>query len=144
MGKVFLSLKFMYNMERFATQIYRTQRKAFAEEEISERLKAAADNEQQHVNNLKARIVELNGSPSRLGFLFQMIGRVLGFITRIFGKLTILKADVWVEQRAIKDYGFFLNKIEFDEKTVALIRTIIKDEERHVSTWQNSMEILKA
>lgn len=144
MGKVFLSLKFMYNMERFATQIYRTQRKAFAEEEISERLKAAADNEQQHVNNLKARIVELNGSPSRLGFLFQMTGRVLGFITRIFGKLTILKADVWVEQRAIKDYGFFLNKIEFDEKTVALIRTIIKDEERHVSTWQNSMEILKA
>ncbi len=144
MGKVFLSLKFMYNMERFATQIYRTQRKAFAEEEISERLKAAADNEQQHVNNLKARIVELNGSPSRLGFLFQMTGRVLGFITRIFGKLTILKADVWVEQRAIKDYGFFLNKVEFDEKTVALIRTIIKDEERHVSTWQNSMEILKA
>jgi bacterioferritin len=134
----------MYNMERFATQIYRTQRKAFAEEEISERLKAAADNEQQHVNNLKACIVELNGSPSRLGFLFQMTGRVLGFITRIFGKLTILKADVWVEQRAIKDYGFFLNKVEFDEKTVALIRTIIKDEERHVSTWQNSMEILKA
>ena len=144
MGKVFLSLKFMYNMERFATQIYRTQRKAFAEKEIADRLKAAADNEQQHVNDLKARIVELKGSPSWLGFLFQMAGRAVGFITRIFGKLTILKADVWVEQRAIKDYGFFLNKVEFDEKTRAMIKKIIIDEEGHVSTWQNSIEMLKA
>ena len=144
MGMTIHSLRFMYNMERFATQIYRTQRSAFKEKEIADKLSAAADNEQQHVDYLKARIAELNGAPSRLGFLFQMAGRILGFVARIFGKLFILKTDIWVEKRAIKDYGSFLRKVDFDEKSVLLIEKIIADEKIHVSTWQHSIEILES
>ncbi len=144
MGMANHSLRFMYNMERFATQIYRTQRSAFKEKEIIDKLSAAADNEQQHVDYLKARIAELNGAPSRLGFLFQMAGRTLGFVARIFGKLFILNTDIWVEKRAIKDYGSFLKKVDFDEKSVVLIEKIIADEKIHVSTWQHSIEILES
>ena len=138
------SLRFMYNMERFATQIYRTQRSAFKEKEIVDKLSAAADNEQQHVDYLKARIAELNGAPSRLGFLFQMAGRILGFVARIFGKLFILNTNIWVEKRAIKDYGGFLGKVDFDEKSVVMIEKIIADEKIHVITWQRSIEILES
>jgi demethoxyubiquinone hydroxylase (CLK1/Coq7/Cat5 family) len=144
MGMANHSLRFMYNMERFATQIYRTQRSAFKEREIIDKLSAAADNEQQHVDYLKARIAELNGAPSRVGFLFQMAGRTLGFVARIFGKLFILNTDIWVEKRAIKDYGSFLRKVDFDEKSVVLIEKIIADEKIHVSTWQRSIEILES
>lgn len=143
MNRVINSLKFMYNMERFATQIYRTQRGAFTAEEIIKRLEAAADNEQQHVDNLQERILDLHGTPSYIGFVFQIAGRILGLAARGLGKLFILKTDIWIEKRAIKDYRNFLNKIDFDEKSVALIERIIVDEQRHVDTWENSVKILE-
>jgi rubrerythrin len=46
------SLKFMYNMERFAIQIYLTQRRVFNEESMLKKLNAAAENEQEHVLTL--------------------------------------------------------------------------------------------
>ena len=137
------SLKFMYNMERFATEIYQTQRRAFAKIEIADKLRAAAENEQQHTNNLQGRILELNGNPSRLGFLFQIVWSILGLVTRSLGRLFMLKTDIWIEKRAIKDYRSFLKRVGFDEKSVGLIERIIIDEERHVDTWENSIKILK-
>ena len=137
------SLKFMYNMERFATEIYRTQRSAFTEKEIADMLGAAVENEQQHADSLQGRIIELKSNPSRLGFLFQVTGKLLSLKTRIFGKLFMLKTDILIEKRAIKDYRSFLKKVKFDEKSVDLIEIIIRDEERHVCNWQNSIKILK-
>ena len=137
------SLKFMYNMERFATEIYQTQRRAFAKTEIADKLRAATENEQQHANNLQGRILELNGNPSRLGFSFQIAGSILGLGTRSLGRLFMLKTDIWIEKRAIKDYRSFLKSVGFDEKSVGLIERIIIDEERHVDTWENSIKILK-
>jgi len=137
------SLKFMYNMERFATEIYQTQRRAFVKTEIAGKLRAATENEQQHANNLQGRILELNGNPSRLGFLFQIAGSILGLVTRSLGRLFMLKTDIWIEKRAIKDYRSFLKSVGFDEKSVGLIERIIIDEERHVDTWENSIKILK-
>jgi bacterioferritin len=143
MSRAISSLKFMYNMERFATQIYRTQRGAFTEKEIIERLGAAADNEQQHVDILQERILELQGTPSYFGFIFQTAGKILGTVARVPGKLFILKTDIWIEKRAIKDYRSYLNRINFDEESVALIERIIADEQRHVDIWQNSIKILE-
>jgi bacterioferritin len=136
------SLKFMYNMERFATQIYLTQRRVFNEESMLKKLNAAADNEQEHVNVLRKRILELQGNRSHIGFLFQTAGRILGNIAGIFGKEFVLKVDVFVENRAINDYGTFLNRVNFDEDTVTLINRIIADEVFHKDTWKSSIEEL--
>ena len=136
------SLKFMYNMERFATQIYLTQRYVFDEEWIVKQLNAAAENEQEHVNVLRKRLLELQGNRSHIGFLFQTAARILGTIAGIFGKEFVLKIDVFVENRAIKDYGLFLNKVKFDEDTVNLINRIIADEVYHKDTWKSSIEEL--
>jgi bacterioferritin len=110
---------------------------------MADKLRAAAENEQQHTNNLQGRILELNGNPSRLGFLFQIVGSILGLVTRSLGRLFMLKTDIWIEKRAIKDYRSFLKSVGFDEKSVGLIDRIIIDEERHVDTWENSIKILK-
>jgi len=136
-------LKFMYNMERFATEIYRTQRSAFSERETADKMRAAAENEQQHADDLRSRVMDLDGVPSRLGFLFQTVGRLVGLVTRSLGRFIILRADTWVERRAIRDYRSFLRSVEFDDKSVALIERIIGDEERHVDTWENLANALK-
>ena len=143
MNKEVCALKFMYDMERFATQIYLTQCRAFSGSEIKDKLKKASINERQHVEYLQKRIIGLNSIPSRLGFLFQSTGILMGFMTMCLGRLFILKADSWVEKRAIKDYGSFIKLLNFDSETESLLKKIIADEEEHVETWQNSIKELK-
>lgn len=143
MNAVISSLRKVHNLERFATEIYRSQIGAFPQREISDRLKAARDNEQEYIDNLQVRIGELGGTPSWLGFFFQMAGKVEGFTTRLGGKRFILKADTRLEKRAVQDYGGILQRVDFDEKTRTLILKNIEDEKVHIRRWEDSIEILK-
>ena len=143
MNKVLSALRKMHNFERLATEVYGAQIRAFPEKEIADRLKAAMDNEQEHVDGLRARIEELGGTISRMGFFFQMAGKLLGFTTTLLGRMRLLKTDVWIEQRAVKDYGDFLQKVDFDENSRGLIEKNIEDERVHIMRWEESIEILK-
>ena len=144
MNKAICSLNFMYNMERFATAIYRVQKGGFKNKAIFEKLTYAVDNEQQHALKLKSRITELGNTPSRLAFLFQIAGFLLGGLSRCFSKTLALKTDTAIEKRAVKDYGYFLRTLELDDKTKQLIKNIITDEERHIRNWQDSIKLLKS
>ena len=143
MSRVSSSLNFMYKMEQFATQIYLVQRGAFKGSDVADKLTAASANEQTHVDILRAQLLELKITPSWLGFLFKTAAIIGGTVTVILGKSNILKAAIFVEKRAIKDYGNYLKQVHYDEKTVALLKRIIADEEIHVETWQNALAALK-
>jgi demethoxyubiquinone hydroxylase (CLK1/Coq7/Cat5 family) len=144
MNKATCSLNFMYSMERFATAIYRVQKGGFKNKAIFEKLTYAVDNEQQHALKLKSRITELGNTPSRLAFLFQIAGFLLGGLSRCLSKTLALKTDTAIEKRAVKDYGYFLRTLELDDKTKQLIKNIITDEERHIRNWQDSIKLLKS
>jgi rubrerythrin len=141
MNKVLLSLNFMYCMERFATQIYRTQKPAF-DNPVAQQLIGASENEREHVNKLHTQIKKLNGRVYPFGLLFQLVGVILGLITRISGKRNILKADIFVEKRAVHDYNGFLKAVRFDKDTAKLIKKIIKEEELHINKWRKARESL--
>jgi len=142
-SEVLRALRKMHNIERFAVEIYRAQIRAFPEKEMADRLKAAMANEQEHVNDLRVRIGELGGTPSWLGLFFQMAGRLLGFITTLLGKVFLLKTDIRIEKRAVKDYGDFLQKVDFDEKSRGLIQKNLEDEKAHIKRWEESTEMLQ-
>ncbi len=143
MRRAICALNFMYGMERFATEIYRAQRGAFSEIGITEKLKHAAGNERQHAQSLRNRIVGLSATPSWFAILFEIAGRLVGRITRCLGQKVILRTDILIEKRAIKDYSYFLGAMHFDEETRLLIRSIISDEEQHVDNWEDSLSCLK-
>jgi bacterioferritin len=144
MNAVMKALRKMHNMERLATEIYRMQTRAFREEkELADRLHAAMLNEQEHIDNLKARIEDLEGSTSALGMAFQMAGKIMGGITTLLGKNIVLKTDIRIEEKAIQDYGAFLQKVNFDAKSRDVIEKNIQDERVHVRRWEESIEILK-
>ena len=86
MNKALLSLNFMYCMERFATAIYQIQKGGFNNKSVTEKLTYAVDNERQHALKLGNRIIGLNNTPSRLAFLFQIAGSLLGCASRFFSK----------------------------------------------------------
>jgi rubrerythrin len=140
MNKALLSLNFMHCMERFATQVYLTQRGAFAGHSMAQKLTEASDNERGHVQKLQARIKKLNGSVYPFGWLFQFMGVIIGLSTRLSGKINLFKADTFVETRAVKDYSNFLKTVPFDPDTVEAIRTIIADEEEHIINWKKARE----
>ena len=143
MDKSTCSLNFMYCMEKFATAIYKVQKGSFKNKAISEKLTYAIDNEQQHALTLKTRIIELGNTTSRLAFLFQIAGSVLGGLSRCFSKKLALKTDTAIEQRAVKDYGYFLRTLVLDDTTKQLIKNIISDEELHIRNWQDSIKLLE-
>lgn len=144
MNKAITVLNFMYNMERFATQIYKIQSRAFSEPTIAEKMEFAVKNEQEHAENLRRRVIELDGIPSRLGFLFQMTGGLLSLITRCLGRINMLKTGILVEKRAVQDYTYFRSRVGFDEESAALLGQIIKDEELHIRNWQESIAVLQS
>ena len=144
MNKAIYSLNFMYSMERFATAIYRVQKGGFKNKAILEKLTYAVDNEQQHALNLRSRIIELGNTTSRLSFLFQIVGCLLGGLSRCLSKTLALKTDTAIEKRAVKDYGYFLRTLELDDKTKQLIKNIITDEELHIRNWQDSIKLLRS
>ncbi len=144
MTDVMKALRRMHNLERLATEVYRVQTGAFREEkELSDRLHAAKLKEQEHIDNLKARIEELGGGTSGLGMGFQKAGKTLGMITRLLGKNTMLRTDIRIEEKAIKDYSAFLGKVDFDAKSRALIEKNAEDERLHARRWQDFIEMLK-
>lgn len=143
MKEILHSLGTMYKIERAATAIYKAQVRAFRGHEIADKLRAATANEQEHADNLRARIEELGGTAPRLGFLFQMGGMSLGFATTLSGKMRLLKTDCWVERKAVKDYNGFLQRVDFDEKSIALVQKHIEDEKKHIKNWEESIQILK-
>jgi len=143
MRKAICSLNFMYSMERFATEIYHTQRSAFSETAIAEKMTHATENERQHAETLRNRIIDLKEIPSSLSILFRIVGKLMGHITRCLGKKFMLRADILIEKRAIKDYGYFLRTMHFGEDTNLLIRSIVSDEEKHVKNWENALSLLR-
>ena len=142
MNKVLLSLNFVYCMERFATQIYLTQRGAFNNTSYAQQLTAASANEKEHVEKFQAQIKKLSGNVYPFGFLFQSAGVMLGFITRLTGKLNLFKANSFVEIRAVKDYSALIENMNYDKSTIDLINGIIADEEIHIRNWKNAVESL--
>jgi bacterioferritin len=143
MNRVSSSLNFMYKMEQFATQIYLVQKEAFVGSDVADKLTVASANEQTHVDILHAQILELKIALSWWGFLFKTAAIIGGAVTVILGKSTVMKADIFVEKRAIRDYSNYVKQVHYDEKTVALLKRIIADEEIHVETWQKALASLK-
>jgi len=136
MSNVIGSLNTMYNIERAATAIYKAQAGAFkANSAIYETFKAAIANEQEHADGLKSRVADLKGRGSFIGWFFALGGMMIGTVTRLMGKKRVMKTNIWVEKKAVRDYGAFLQKVNFDEKSAALIKKNIGDEQRHVDNW---------
>jgi len=136
------ALRQMHNIERFATEIYRVQRRAFTEPMLIDRLTAAMNNEQEHIDGLLRRIISQGGTHSWMGTAFEVVGKLFGFVTTLFGKSFIFKADIMVERKAVKDYGLFLNTVDFDSKSKELITKNLEDEKFHIERWQDSLNVL--
>jgi len=142
---VLKALRALVNVESMAVQIYRAQTWRFrGKPAIAEKLAEAIAVEREHRENLEARLKELGGSPPLLKLPYALIGWVVvGFVPALFGKIALLKVDIWAEEKAVRDYTAFLEKVPFDDQTRALVEKNRGDEEEHIRYWQDSIILLK-
>jgi bacterioferritin len=142
---VLKALRALVNVESLAVQIYRAQTWRFrGQPTISEKLDHAIAVEREHRENLEARLKELGGATPTLRYAYAIVGWLLmGFLPALFGKMVLLRVDIWVEEKAVRDYTAFLDKTPFDDQTRALVEKNREDEKEHIRYWQDSMVLLR-
>ena len=144
-NEIVRALNAVVKVEAMAVQIYRAQMWRFrGRREIAERLIHATVNERKHFDDLTSRVRDLGGTPSRLSPLFAVGGWMIGFLPTLAGKVPALKLDIRVEERAVRDYQRFLNRVNFDEESRALMEKNMADEEEHIRAWKDSIELLRS
>ncbi|MBT3362868.1 MAG: ferritin-like domain-containing protein [Chloroflexi bacterium] len=139
MSKTIAALKQMHNIERFATEIYRVQRRAFKDKISINKMTAAMHNEQEHIDDLLECIISQGETKSWMGTAFEVMGKFLGFLSTLLGRQFVFWADAKIEQRAIKDYGIFLKTINFDAKSKRIVVKNLNDEKVHLRSWQDAL-----
>ncbi|MCX6012343.1 MAG: demethoxyubiquinone hydroxylase family protein [Chloroflexi bacterium] len=143
MNDVIKSLRKMHSIERLATEIYRSQLWIFSQELLIKRIKAASENEQEHIESLYARIVELGGKKSSMSWSFKLAGKILGFCTTLLGKRLVFKFDIAVEKKAVTDYTKYLNTVNFDDASRKILEKNLEDEKLHIKRWEDSLQVLR-
>jgi demethoxyubiquinone hydroxylase (CLK1/Coq7/Cat5 family) len=142
LNKKITALKQMHNIERFATEIYRMQRRAFKQQFFISSMTDAMNNEQEHIDDLLERIVSHGQTQSWMGAAFEVMGKFLGFLSALLGGRFVFWADAKLEQRAIKDYVIFLKTIDFDALSKKIILKNLNDEKIHLKHWQDSLKLI--
>lgn len=129
----------LHTLETMAVNIYKFQitRKP---SELNLQLTAAMGNEMTHLQDFQIKLFEYGFKPSKLRFLYWIVGFGLGFVSRLLGSKSILKTGIWVEKKAVRHYDELLKDIKWDEETRRFIEKDRVDEEGHLNRWKKLLK----
>ena len=132
-------LNTLHTLETMAVNIYKLQisRKPT---ELNLQLIAAMGNEMTHLQDFQVKLFEYGFRPSKLRFLYWIVGLKIGLISRLLGSKAILKTGIWVEKKAVRHYSELLRDIKWDEETRRIIEKNQADEEGHINRWRRLLK----
>ena len=128
-------LRTLHTLETMAVNIYKFQITKKADE-LHRQLIAAMCNEMTHLQDFQVKLFEYGFKPSKLRWMYWIVGFAFGFFSRLMGKKAILKTGIWVERKAVSHYGELLRDIEWDEETKKIIEKDQADEYGHINRWE--------
>ncbi len=103
-----------------------------------------AEIEQGHVENIRAKIVELGGIPGMFGEIAgPFSGSVAGLATGAAGTVALLKANIQLEEKAMKDYRDFILQAGKDSDLFNLLWSNLIDEDLHTAWFSNKVQELE-
>ena len=133
------ALSTLHCLEMTATNIYRYHITA-ERSELNRDLIAAMCNEMTHYQDFQVKLFEYGWRPSKLVWAYGIAGAVLGFWSRLRGRKAILKTGIWVETRAVREYGKLLREVDWDEETRKVVEKNQADEDGHIQRWQKLLQ----
>jgi demethoxyubiquinone hydroxylase (CLK1/Coq7/Cat5 family) len=127
----------LHTLELTATNIYRFQITK-EDNEHNRELIAAMLNEMVHYQDFQVKIYEFGWKPKSITrWAYGIVGMVLGRWSRIRGKKAILNTGIWVETRAVKEYGLLLKDVDWDDETRKVVEKNQADEGGHIQRWRS-------
>jgi demethoxyubiquinone hydroxylase (CLK1/Coq7/Cat5 family) len=126
----------LHTLEIMATNIYKCQIKPVPCA-LNTQLTAAMCNEMTHTQDFQTKLYEHGFRPSKLRWMYWIVGYVFGLGSRLFGTRCILRTGIWVESKAVHHYAELLAGIEWDDDTRAIIEKDQADESGHIERWKN-------
>jgi bacterioferritin len=114
--------------------LYTAQARALEDIYFSKTLARVAVIEQQHVDNIAAEIKRIGKEPTRLGdVVAPILGKAFGTLTGALGQQAILKADITLEEMAMKDYKHLILQAGKDTRLFTVLWDNLIDEDLHTA-----------
>jgi bacterioferritin len=141
---VLTKLNWFYSLEMNQVDLYLAQSKQMADMYLKKTLERVAEVEQGHVDNIREKILSLGGKPTGAGeAIAPLTGKTIGFLTGKSGIIPLLKADIQLEEKAMKDYKDFLLRVGQDSDLFHLLWGHLIDEDLHVAWFTNKVKELE-
>ncbi|KJS16367.1 MAG: cytochrome B [Peptococcaceae bacterium BRH_c4b] len=136
-------LNWFYSLELEQVDLYTAQSKATEDIYLSKALARIAVIEQQHVDNMAAEIKRVGGEPNILGdVIAPIVGKAFGTLTGALGPQMLLKANITLEEKAMKDYKDLLLRVGNDPRLFAVLWDNLLDEDFHTAWFANKLKEL--
>lgn len=138
-------LNWFYSLELNQVDLYQAQSKQVDDIYIQQALKRVAEIEQGHVDNIREKIRQLGGKPTVLGeAIAPVTGSILGTATGHAGLIAMLKANISLEEKAMKDYKDYLLRSGPDDDLFSLLWSNLIDEDLHIAWFSGKVAQLEA
>ena len=115
--KLITRLNWFYSLELNQVDLYASQSESFNNRYSGLVFERISHLEQQHADNIGRTIKQLGANPSTLGdVLSPIIGSIAGKLISLNGLEDVLKINIMIEQKAMKDYKELINTLKQKEK----------------------------
>ncbi len=143
--KLISRLNWFYSLELNQVDLYKSQSKAFADEYAGLVFDKLAEIEQLHVDNIFAKISELGTTPTKIGDVISpIIGSIAGKIIGMNELHDVLKINIMIEQKAMKDYKELINNVKYSQQygsddLIKLLTQNFIDENLHTEWFKTKL-----
>lgn len=141
-------LNWFYSLELNQVDLYIAQSRTFAGTYFGQAFERIANLEQQHVDNVAEKIKEIGGQPTKIGDVISpIIGSVAGKLISFTGLENTLKADILLEQKAMKDYKDLIAALKAennsDEELLKILLNNHIEEDLHTAWFAGKLRNLQ-
>lgn len=132
----------LHTLELMAINIYKFQITKKTNE-LNRQLITAMCNEMTHYQDFQVKLFEYGWKPSKLRWMYWIVGFAFGSISQSIGRKAILKTGIWVETKAVHHYDELLKTVGWDEDTRKIVEKNQSDEYEHINHWKTLLQSSK-
>ncbi len=137
-------LNWFYSLELNQVDLYTAQAHAMDDIYLAKTFARIAAIEQQHVDNLAEEIKKRGAEPTMLGDVISpLLGKTAGFLSGLAGPKAMLKLDIVLEEKAMKDYKDLIVRVGEDKHLFDLLWDNLIDEDIHTAWFANKLKELE-
>jgi len=134
-------LNWFYSLELEQVDLYTAQAHAVKDIYTAKALARVAMVEQQHVDNIAEEIKRLGGEPTKFGdVIAPLVGKIAGALTGAIGLQFLLRANITLEEKAMKDYKDLILKVGHDPRLYSVLWDNLIDEDLHTAWFANKLK----